>query len=342
MEATHGSGIVAALLAGLLPACAGPSSSPVVELPAIAPSPVIAEAPPLQSIGPPVAVEPLPSQPSEPPRLSLACGGPAKQGGAILCQALPGATITLDGKAVAIADVGGVAVIGLSRTQLSPAKLAILPVAPAGVTQSVVSASTEVVVLPRKDTFSEFEMECRRIAPQSPEDKQHAEASWVRKDKAMKAFNMPLAPVGFVKPADGPYSSAYGVTRTYVPKTKDCEGSTSVHNGQDIAIPTGAEIRAPMAGTVLLADPGLFYEGGAVFLDLGRGLVSITMHMSRIDVKEGETVAQGQVLGLSGATGRVTGPHLHWAIKYRNVMSDDRSTDIWLDPLLMLDLKPPG
>jgi len=278
----------------------------------------------------------------EPPGTALACAGPAKQGGAILCQALPGATITLDGKAVAIADSGGAAVIGLTRTQVSPAKIGLLPAATAGTTQSAVSAYTEVEVLPRKDTVSKFEMECRRIAPQSPEDKRHAEVSWVRKDKAMKAFNAPLAPVGFVKPADGPYSSAYGVTRTYVPKTKDCEGSTSVHNGQDIAIPTGTEIRAPMAGTVLLADPDLFYEGGAVFLDLGRGLVSITMHMSRIDVKDGERVAQGQVLGLSGATGRVTGPHLHWAIKYRNVLSDDRGTDIWLDPLLMLGLEPPG
>ena len=263
------------------------------------------------------------------------------QGGAILCQALPHATITLDGTAIAIADAGGAAVIGVTRTQTSPAKIAMLPVATAG-DASVVSASIEVEVLTRKYTVSKFEMECRRISPQSPEDKRHAEASWVRKDKAMKAFNMPLAPVGFVKPADGPYSSAYGVTRTYVPKTKDCEGSTSVHNGQDIAIASGTEIRAPMAGTVLLADPGLFYEGGAVFLDLGRGLVSITMHMSRVDVKDGETVAQGQVMGLSGATGRVTGPHLHWAIKYRNVLSDDRGTDIWLDPLLMLDLKAPG
>ncbi len=307
--------------------------------------PIIVEA----SVAPPIEVavssEPQPPQPSAPPQppvLALACGGPAKQGGAILCRALPGATITLDGKPVAVADPSGVVVIGLTRSQGSPAKVAMLPVGTGQAQQSVVSASTEVEVLPRKDTVSKFEMECRRIAPQSPEDKRHAEVSWVRKDRAMKAFNTPLAPVGFVKPADGPYSSAFGVTRTYVPKTKDCEGSTSVHNGQDIAIPTGTEIHAPMSGTVLLADPDLFYEGGAVFLDMGRGLVSITMHMSRIDVKDGETVAQGQVLGLSGATGRVTGPHLHWAIKYRNVMSDDRGTDIWLDPLLMLDLKAPG
>ena len=97
-----------------------------------------------------------------------------------------------------------------------------------------------------------------------------------------------------------------------------------------------------MAGTVVLADPDLYYEGGAVFLDLGHGLISITMHMSRIDVKAGDTVGQGQVLGLSGATGRVTGPHLHWAIKARNELRpDDREADIWLDPVLMLQLPPP-
>ncbi len=339
MEAAHRSRIAAVLIAGLLAGCAGPSATAVVASPAGPAAPIIAEAHPPPPIELPVAPEP---PPLPPPKSALACSGPAKQGGAILCQTLPGATITLDGKPVAIADAAGLAVIGLTRQQASPAKVAMLPFTTGETPQTIVQASTEVVVLSRKDTISKFEMECARIAPQSPEDKHHAEVSWVRKDRAMKAFSAPLAPLGFVKPADGPYSSAYGVTRTYVPKTKDCEGSTSVHNGQDIAIPTGTEIRAPMAGTVLLGDPDLFYEGGAVFLDLGRGLVSVTMHMSRIDVKDGETVAQGQLLGLSGATGRVTGPHLHWAIKYRNVLSDDRGTDIWLDPLLMLDLEPPG
>ena len=283
----------------------------------------------------PSALEPEPASPV------LVCGGPVKQGGAVLCRTLPGAAVMLDGAPIAIADAGGSVVIGLPRNQRSPAKIAMRPAVTAETPQNLVEASAEVEVLPRKDAVSRFEMECARIAPQSPADQRHAEVSWVRKDKAMKAFHPPLAPVELIKPADGPYSSAFGVTRTYVPKTKDCEGRTSVHNGQDIAIPTGTEIRAPMAGTVLLADPDLFYEGGAVFLDLGRGLVSIAMHMSRVDVKDGETVAQGQVLGLSGATGRVTGPHLHWAIKFRNVLSDDRGTDIWLDPLLLLDVKAP-
>jgi murein DD-endopeptidase MepM/ murein hydrolase activator NlpD len=165
----------------------------------------------------------------------------------------------------------------------------------------------------------------------------------VKKDNALKTFSEPLAPIGLAPPVTGDYrlSSSFGATRTYVPKTSDCEGSTSVHNGTDIAVPTGTEIRAPMAGTVILADPDLFFEGGCVFLDLGRGLVSVTMHMSRIDVKAGDRVEQGQLLGLSGATGRVTGPHLHWGIKYRNVLSSDRSTDIWLDPVLLMNLAAP-
>lgn len=258
------------------------------------------------------------------------------QGGAIMCRAEPGADISLDGKPVATAGEDGIAIVGLRRD--APAVVQV-SARSAGYSE-VVTASVNVQT--RNDAVSQFPMDCNKIAPQSKAEKRHAEVAWLRKDKAMKLFDPPLAPFGLVKPADGPYSSVYGTTRTYVPKTKDCEGSTSVHNGQDIAIATGTEIHAPMAGTVILADPDLYYEGGAVFLDLGRGLVSITMHMSRIDVKDGDTVAQGQLLGLSGATGRVTGPHLHWGIKFRNVHSDDRGTDIWLDPMLMLDLKPPA
>lgn len=265
----------------------------------------------------------------------LTCNGPAGQGGAILCRTSPDAEILLDGQPVATADADGLAVIGLRRD--APPRVQVA----ARFANGEPSLSVGVDVNPRTDSVTKFQMDCNKIAPQTAAEKRHAEVSWLKKDKAFKTFAPPLAPVALIKPAEGPYSSAYGLTRTYVPKTKDCEGSTSVHNGQDIAIPTGTEIHAPMAGTVILADPDLYFEGGAVFLDLGRGLLSVTMHMSRIDVKTGDTVEQGQLLGLSGATGRVTGPHLHWAIKFRNVHSDDRSTDIWLDPLMMLDLRAP-
>jgi murein DD-endopeptidase MepM/ murein hydrolase activator NlpD len=236
---------------------------------------------------------------------------------------------------VAIAGEDGLAVVGLRRD--APQEIRIS----ARMADSDYEAVATIEVLPREDAVSKFTMECNKIAAQSPEEKRHAELSWVTKDKALKVFASPVASLGLVKPAEGPYSSPYGAVRTYVPKTKDCEGRTSVHNGQDIAIATGTELRAPMGGTVLLADPDLYYEGGAVFLDHGRGLMSVLMHMSRIDVANGAVVQQGDVLGLSGSTGRVTGPHLHWAIKYRNVHSDDRGTDIWLDPVLMMNLALP-
>ncbi|MEQ9315863.1 MAG: M23 family metallopeptidase, partial [Henriciella sp.] len=150
----------------------------------------------------------------------------------------------------------------------------------------------------------------------------------------------PGATLGFIKPAVGPTSSPFGPTRKYIGvgvDGKECE-STSVHRGYDMAVPTGTLITAPAAGTVILGDPDLYYEGGAVFLDHGGGLVSVFMHMSRVDVEAGDVVATGEPLGLSGNTGRTTGPHLHWAVKWRNTASDDRDGDFYIDPALLLEL----
>lgn len=272
----------------------------------------------------------------------FSCLATATQGGAILCKAPPGIGIRLDGKAVARAGKDGLAVIGLSRDQASPAKITLVHPPAANPPARPVLTTLRVVVAKRHDDVGSFEMECAKIAPQTEADRKKAEVSWIKKDKALKSFNDALGPIAFEKPVeatDKQYSiSSYGRTRTYVPKTKDCKPKTSVHHGTDIAVATGTEIHAPMAGTVILADPDLFFEGGCVFLDVGRGLVSVTMHMSRIDVKPGQVVKQGELLGLSGATGRVTGPHVHWAIKYRNVFDKDRGSDIWLDPMLVLKL----
>jgi len=81
---------------------------------------------------------------------------------------------------------------------------------------------------------------------------------------------------------------------------------------------------------VVLARP-LYYEGNCVVIDHGLGLFTLSMHLSRIDVQEGQSVTAGQKLGLSGATGRVTGPHMHWAVRWQGA---------YLDPakLLRLDL----
>ncbi len=104
----------------------------------------------------------------------------------------------------------------------------------------------------------------------------------------------------------------------------------SIHQGMDFRARKGTPVRSGNSGVVVLAR-GLYYEGNCVVIDHGLGLFSVSMHLSRIDVHEGQHVAKGQLLGLSGATGRVTGPHLHWAVRWEGA---------YLDPakLLRMDL----
>ncbi len=98
----------------------------------------------------------------------------------------------------------------------------------------------------------------------------------------------------------------------------------SPHGGADFASPTGRRVRAPNHGRVLLAGD-LYYTGGTVVVDHGLGLVSLFAHLSRIDVKAGANVAKDDVLGLVGATGRVTGPHLHWTVRMGGARVDPLS-----------------
>jgi hypothetical protein len=95
----------------------------------------------------------------------------------------------------------------------------------------------------------------------------------------------------------------------------------SIHKGMDFRAPMGTVVRASNSGVVVLARP-LYYEGNCVIIDHGLGLYTLSMHFSRIDVHEGQRVAAGDRLGLSGATGRVTGPHLHWAVRWEGAYLD--------------------
>ena len=90
---------------------------------------------------------------------------------------------------------------------------------------------------------------------------------------------------------------------------------------------------APAAGVVSLSSPAMHYEGGLTMIDHGQGLVSVYLHQSRIDVRAGDTVIQGQVIGAVGMTGRATGPHLCWRMRWRG-----RN----LDPMLLVGLQSPA
>ncbi len=95
----------------------------------------------------------------------------------------------------------------------------------------------------------------------------------------------------------------------------------SIHKGMDFRAPMGTVVRASNSGIVVLARP-LYYEGNCVIIDHGLGLYTVSMHFSHIDVREGQHVVAGDRLGLSGATGRVTGPHLHWAVRWEGAYLD--------------------
>lgn len=121
----------------------------------------------------------------------------------------------------------------------------------------------------------------------------------------------------FAWPATGRISTLFGSQRIYAGEPG------AYHSGIDIARATGTPVLAPADGVVILATPAPFtLEGNLVMIDHGMGLNSAFMHLSRIDVRVGDHVAQGQRIGTIGKTGRATGPHLHWGMMWRGARID--------------------
>lgn len=129
----------------------------------------------------------------------------------------------------------------------------------------------------------------------------------------------------FRAPAEAAISDVFGSQRIFNGKAQ------SPHQGLDFRVPTGTPVLAMNDGTVLLARP-LYFEGNFVVIDHGQGLETLYLHLSEFKVKEGDTVKRGQEIGLSGGTGRATGPHLHVAVRWQG---------IYLDPARLMQLPLP-
>ena len=126
----------------------------------------------------------------------------------------------------------------------------------------------------------------------------------------------------FMRPVAGRISGRFGNQRVYNGKPR------AAHSGMDIAAPSGTPVKAPASGLVTFADADLYLTGGTVVIDHGFGFSSNFLHLSRLDVRVGEHINQGQVIGAVGATGRASGPHLHWGMNW---------FDVRIDPQLVLD-----
>ena len=119
----------------------------------------------------------------------------------------------------------------------------------------------------------------------------------------------------FDRPVNGPLSSPFGLRRFFNGEERN------PHSGLDFAVPAGTPVKAPAAGRVILVGD-YFFNGKTVFVDHGQGLISMFCHLSQIGVKVGDELARGAVLGKVGATGRATGPHLHWNVSLNDARVD--------------------
>jgi len=229
------------------------------------------------------------------------------QGGHVLGRTWPRALVFVDGEALTAASASGHFIVGIDRD--APASLQIevradgrsarrtLDIAPGDFPMTRVDGLPPATVEPSDPAL------LARIA-REVELKTEGFASRVDADHFRDGFDWPLT--GFR------VSSRWGAQRLL-------NGTPArPHYGIDLAAPLGTEIRAPAAGRVTLAEPDLHFEGGLTLIDHGQGLITAYLHQSRIDVRAGQDVRRGDSLGKVGMSGRATGPHLCWRMKWRN------------------------
>ena len=150
----------------------------------------------------------------------------------------------------------------------------------------------------------------------SPDDEKRALAEIERIQSLKKHWReIDDTDSNFIRPADGRLSSRFGLRRIFNGAPR------APHSGLDFAAPRGAPVITAASGRVLAMDD-YFFNGKTVFVDHGNGLLSMYCHLDRIDVQPGDTLRKGQRLGLAGATGRASGPHLHWSVVLNGTMVD--------------------
>lgn len=268
------------------------------------------EAPAKPTPSPAPAVPPAPVEPA-PVRADFILRGTPEQGAVMVGQAPGGTrTLTLDGQAIPLAADGSF-LIAFDRDAGPSARL----VATLGSGQQVArvlsvapgSWRIENINAPyRGSASSDAEFESRR--PAELAQIAAARATVVTSDGWRQKFRWPVT---------GRLSGFFGSQRVYQGKPG------SYHSGTDVAVPAGTPFFAPADGVVTLAAAAPFtLEGNLLIVDHGMGLSSAFLHCQRLDVKVGDAVVQGQQLGLVGRTGRATGPHMHWGLKWRDARLD--------------------
>lgn len=183
------------------------------------------------------------------------------------------------------------------------------------------SASRTFMVQDKKYEEQHLTLQNKRMVNPNADDLKRIRDDQARSRAAFASWDEKHeAELSFATPVEGRLSGTFGKRRFFN------EQPRKPHSGLDIAAPAGTLIIAPAAGTVIETG-NYFFNGNTVFIDHGEGLITMFCHMDRIDVKVGQPLQRGEVVGAVGMTGRVTGPHLHWTIS----LNDNR-----IDPSLFL------
>jgi murein DD-endopeptidase MepM/ murein hydrolase activator NlpD len=219
--------------------------------------------------------------------------------------------VTYQNKPVLVARTndGWLAIVGLS-----------LETAPGGYHVDVQQPGANPLELAFQVGPKEYRVQHLKVPPSqvnlSPEDEARVARETEKVRAALDAFTSEApATLRLSVPVPGARSSSFGLRRMFNGESR------KPHSGMDIAASTGTPIRAPLAGKVV--DVGsYFFNGNDVLVDHGQGLVTMYCHLSKIRVEVGQELKRGEVLGEVGATGRVTGPHLHWGVALNGAMVD--------------------
>jgi murein DD-endopeptidase MepM/ murein hydrolase activator NlpD len=245
--------------------------------------------------------------------MPLALPAQAKQGALVVGRAAPDAQIWLGERRLRV-DAAGRFVFGVGRDQTTPLQLRWR--------QSDGSTDTVAIAVERR----EWRTERVEGVPQATVTPPPAIAERIAREQATVAAarqrdddRSDFVPP-FSWPTRGRISGVFGSQRVYNGEPR------APHSGLDVAAASGTPLRAPAAGVVSLAESDLYLTGGTVLIDHGHGVSSVFLHLSRIDVSVGQRIEKGEVFGAVGATGRATGPHMHWGLNW---------FDVRLDPALL-------
>ena len=238
-----------------------------------------------------------------------------QQGSMVIGKVPPGSVVEYAGRPLRITSYGTV-VFGIGRDEKGPATIRVT-------WQDGSVETARVVVTPRDWPEQRIDGVPPATVDPPPEIAERIRREQARVAEARKRDDAraDFAQV-FVRPLEGRISGRFGRARVYNGKPG------APHSGMDIAAPTGTLVKAPAAGIVTFADPDLYLTGGTLLIDHGHGISSNFLHLSRIDVKVGDRVEQGQAVAAVGSTGRSTGPHLHWGMSW---------FDVRIDPQLVLE-----